>query len=138
MFISGACHCGSIKYQAAVNPEQVIICHCEDCQQLSGSAFRTVVMSKEVTFIQGTPKEYIKIAESGNRRAQGFCGDCGSALYATSVDHPSINTTKVYGLRVGTIKEKNQLTPKVHIWCRSAQAWLKQMPTMKMFDCGPN
>ena len=43
MKIDGSCHCGRIRYEAEVDPAKVVICHCTDCQTLSGSAFRTVV-----------------------------------------------------------------------------------------------
>ena len=31
MKVDGACHCGSIRYEAEVDPAKVIICHCTDC-----------------------------------------------------------------------------------------------------------
>jgi hypothetical protein len=43
MIIDGACHCGLIKYEAEIDPEKVRVCHCTDCQSLTGSAFRVVV-----------------------------------------------------------------------------------------------
>ena len=50
MKIDGACHCGYITYEAESDPEKVMICHCTDCQTLSGSAFRTVALTRENTF----------------------------------------------------------------------------------------
>ena len=50
MKIDGACHCGDITYEADIDPENVVICHCTDCQTLSGSAFRTVALTREGTF----------------------------------------------------------------------------------------
>ncbi|MEO1544948.1 MAG: GFA family protein, partial [Pseudomonadota bacterium] len=44
MKITGGCHCGKITYEAVINLENVVVCHCTDCQRLSGSAFRTVAM----------------------------------------------------------------------------------------------
>ncbi|MEE9586606.1 MAG: GFA family protein, partial [Hyphomicrobiaceae bacterium] len=38
MKIDGSCHCGFIKYQAEVDPEGVYVCHCTDCQSISGGA----------------------------------------------------------------------------------------------------
>ena len=46
MKIDGACHCGRISYEAEIDPADVTICHCTDCQTLSGSAFRTVVPAR--------------------------------------------------------------------------------------------
>ena len=40
MKIDGACHCGAIAYQAEIDPQRVRLCHCTDCQVLTGSAFR--------------------------------------------------------------------------------------------------
>lgn len=133
--INGGCHCGEIKFEATVNEEKVILCHCSDCQTLSGTAFRSVVMSKPdgLVFTKGTPKEYVKIAESGNQRAQGFCQNCGSAIYATSVD--TIN--RVYGIRVGCVEQRNELIPSCQIWCRSSVPWIKEIADLPSFDTVP-
>ena len=150
MKVTGGCHCGAIKYQAQVNEQKVMICHCTDCQVLSGSAFRTIVISEAdgLSFTHGQPKEYIKVAESGNKRAQGFCGDCGSALYATSVtkevngdeangDETNDGEPKIYGIRLGTVDQKAVLTPNAQIWCRSASSWLGNMADIKSFSTVP-
>ena len=109
MKIQGGCHCGYITYEAEIDPNNVSICHCTDCQTLSGSAYRTNVRATKDTFklLTGQPKVYIKTAESGNKRAQGFCPECGSPIYATSATDP-----QVYGLRVGTIRQRAELRPK--------------------------
>ena len=130
--ITGGCHCGAIAFEANINTNNVLICHCIDCQKLSGTAFRTVVVSEPngVNFTKGKVKEYIKIAESGNERAQGFCENCGSALYATSVD----TNNRVYGLRVGSIDQRNELVPTKHIWHRSSLPWLEQLHSFTIFE----
>jgi len=62
MKVDGACHSGSIRFEAEVDPAKVVICHCTDCQTLSGSTFRTVVPANEGTFrlLSGEPKVYVK------------------------------------------------------------------------------
>jgi hypothetical protein len=30
MHIDGKCHCGAIAYEAEVNPDTVVICHCAE------------------------------------------------------------------------------------------------------------
>ena len=135
MQITGSCHCGEITYSAKINAEKVLICHCSDCQVLSASAFRTVVMSypDALTFTKGTPKEYIKVADSGNQRAQGFCNNCGTGLYATSVG----TSEKIYGIRLGTVLQREQLSPKRQIWCQSAQPWLNTLSNIPKYDTTP-
>ena len=123
MKINGGCHCGNITYEAEIDPTRVIICHCTDCQTLSGSAYRTIAFCSEDSFrlLQGTPKIYIKTAESGRKRQQAFCSECGSPIYATSVgDGP-----RTYGIRAGTIQQRNELTPRQQIWSRSA--WITDL-----------
>ena len=50
MKIDGQCHCGLITYEATIDPQNVSICHCTDCQQLTGSAYRVTVSSKLTDF----------------------------------------------------------------------------------------
>lgn len=70
MNINGACHCGSITYHAEVDPEAVEVCHCTDCQTLSGSAFRVAVPAVEGSFelLTGTPRP------SGQARGRRLLG----------------------------------------------------------------
>jgi hypothetical protein len=73
MRIEGACHCGLITYEADIDPEQVEICHCTDCQSLSASAFRVVVPAAAERFsMSGEPTVYVKTAESGARTCSDF------------------------------------------------------------------
>ena len=116
MKIDGACHCKAITYEAEVDPDQVEICHCTDCQTLSASAFRVVVpvLTKDFRILTGTPKNYTKTAESRRKRWMGFCPECSTQLYATDAKGES----KVYNLRVGTIRQRGQLPPKRQNWTR--------------------
>jgi hypothetical protein len=132
MKIDGACHCGAITYEAEIDPAGVRLCHCTDCQTPSGSAFRVTVSAAEGSFslLSGHPVIYIKTADSGAKRAHGFCGDCGTPIYATSVgDGP-----KKYGLRVGTIRQRPELRPNRQYWCRSALGWVMDLRRLARFD----
>ena len=79
MHIDGGCHCGNISYEAEIDPEKVIVCHCTDCQELSGTAFRTVVFVPESQFNllvqsqQPDPKglEVRRIHSASRRRLDG-------------------------------------------------------------------
>ena len=72
MKIDGRCHCGYITYEAEIDPDKTLICHCTDCQTLSGSAFRVVAYTREDAFklLSGELKIYVKTSESGNKRPQ--------------------------------------------------------------------
>src|ERR1700761_4338929 len=131
MKVEGQCHCGQIPFEAEIDPNTVGICHCTDCQTLTGSAYRVTARAPATQFVlrSGTPKIYIKTAESGNQRAHGFCGNCGTPLYATDVHEP-----RAYGIRVGTLKQRADLPPQRQIWYRSALDWsadLRDLPQIE-------
>ena len=130
MKIDGGCHCGKITFEAEVDPENASICHCTDCQQLTGTAFRTSVRAQLGTFkiLTGEPKVYVKTGESGNRRAQGFCANCGSPIYATAAE---ADEPRSYNIRLGLVRQRDQFVPKVQIWSRSAQPWLGELGTIR-------
>lgn len=120
MRVEGRCHCGAISYEAVVDPARVTICHCSDCQMLSGSAYRvTVPTSKEdLVLLAGQPKVYIKTADSGARRAHSFCGDCGAPVHSAAKVDP-----KSYSLRVGCLAQRAELVPVRQQWCQSSLPW---------------
>lgn len=132
MHIDGGCHCGNIRYEADIEPEKVIVCHCTDCQALSGTAFRTVVFVPESAFtlLTGNLKTYVKIADSGNKRAMMFCPVCGTQIYATSVD----GDDRTLGLRVGTARQRRELRPQKQFWCRSALDWVNDLGAMERME----
>jgi hypothetical protein len=134
MRIDGACHCKAITYEAEIDPNEVEICHCTDCQVTSASAFRVVVpaLAEHFRILTGKPKNYTKIAESGRKRWLGFCSECGTQIYATSADEE----TKVYNVRVGTVRQRNQLPPKHQYWCQSALPWVQDISSLPKFDKG--
>ncbi len=132
MHITGQCHCGAISFTALIDPAKVMACHCSDCQQFSGSPFRAVVpVPVDQIKLTGQPKAYVKVAESGNRRAQTFCPNCGTQLYAGEPDAP-----KVLNLRLGCVNERAQLKPRVQIWGTSALPWLAELHDTPMHSKG--
>jgi hypothetical protein len=132
MKIEGRCHCGNLRYVAEVDPDKVEVCHCTDCQTLSGSAFRVVAPAQPGTFklVSGEPKTYVKTAESGNRRVQAFCPNCGTSLYAHALAGDPHIRPPIVGLRVGAIVQRAQLTPKTQYWTRSRQHWVTEMASL--------
>jgi hypothetical protein len=131
MKIDGRCHCGFITYEAEAEPANVAICHCTDCQTLSGSAFRTVIRAGDTfRLLSGQPTIYVKTAESGSKRAQAFCPRCGSPIYATSAEEGP----KSYSVRAGTVRQRDQFIPKVQIWARSRQKWVTELGSIRMVD----
>ena len=49
----------------------------------------------------GQPKIYVKTAESGAKRAQRFCPECGTSIYSAAVTDPQI-----FNIRLGTARQR--------------------------------
>lgn len=126
MHINGNCHCGAISFTAEIDPSKVVVCHCTDCQVLSGSPLRCVVTAPTDKFsLRGEPKAYVKLAQSGNRRAQMFCPECGTPLFAAAPENPAS-----VSIRLGCVEQRAQLVPAMQIWQHSALPWLDELPAI--------
>ncbi len=125
MKIDGKCFCGHVTYDAEVDADRVAVCHCTDCQNHSGSAFGVVVRVVNDSFElkSGKLKTFHKIADSGTKRALAFCPECGTRIYAKTVGEG----LDFFGLRVGTITQRDLLPPKIQVWCRSTLSWVEDL-----------
>ena len=134
MKIDGACLCGQFRYEAEINPDNVAVCHCTDCQVHSATAFRVgaMVAVDKFKIVAGVLKTYVKTAESGSKRALSFCPDCGTSIHGADPVSP-----KHYSLRLGTARQWPQLEPKLQMWRRSAVNWLSRVDGLKSFDTQP-
>lgn len=135
MKIDGACYCGAIAYEAEVEPGTTSVCHCNDCQGQSGSAFRANIPAPASSFqiTRGTPRTFIKTAASGNQRVLAFCDVCGTSLYACAVTDPTS-----YSLRIGTVRQRQELgTPQREIWTCRRHAWVALPEGIPSFEGQP-
>jgi hypothetical protein len=123
MKIDGKCHCGFITIEGEADPDKVAICHCTDCQTSTGTAFRISVPVPGAAFkMTGQPSTYLKTtADSGKPRLQAFCPRCGSPIYSTT---PGDGVQPSYTVRVGLLRQRDQLPPQKQIWWRSARPWV--------------
>jgi hypothetical protein len=126
MRIDGSCHCGFITIEGEADPDKTQICHCTDCQTGTGSAFRVSIPVPGTTFkMTGQPSLYLKTtAESGRPRVQAFCPKCGSPIYSTT---PGDTVQPSYTVRVGILRQRDQLIPRRQLWFRSARSWVTEL-----------
>ena len=67
----------------------------------------------------------MKVADSGNRRQQGFCPTCGTQIFSAAEHRVPEG---MISLRVGTIDQRAQLVPQSQIFMRSALPWVPTLP----------
>ena len=129
MRITGGCFCKKIRYTANIDPKTVTICHCTDCQINSGTAYGVVVSVTNEEFIleDGKLTYFEKIADSGARRSLAFCSSCGTRIYAKPADEKPGH----FGIRVGTVDQRESLISRQQAWFNSALDWVTDITNLK-------
>ncbi|MGE0748834.1 MAG: GFA family protein, partial [Rhodospirillales bacterium] len=73
--------------------------------------------------LTGTPRRYVKTADSGARRVHAFCENCGSPVYSCAEHDPP-----TYTLRIGALTPRPALgRPARQIWTRRRLAWMQPL-----------
>jgi hypothetical protein len=102
------------------------------CRCASGSSFATnaSVLTEDFRILDGHAmiKEYE--SSPGNRRA--FCSKCGSPIYGTFVDIPTVRR-----VRLGTLDNVGGVKPVAHIWTGSKSDWFEITDELEQFEQEP-
>lgn len=134
MSMTGGCLCGAIRYEVSADPMFQAICHCRDCQYVSGGAPANVILTPAaaITLTKGQTRVYWMEAESGARIGREFCENCGTPLFSELESQPQMKVIKVGGL-----DDPSAFAPALHIWTGSAQPWHRLNPDLPKFPKGP-
>ena len=133
--ISGKCLCGSIQYASDAEPVFTIVCHCNDCQRQTGTAFSmTVGVPKQALVFKNEDrlKEYVGEAATGKKVQRKFCEDCGSPIISEIEVMPDL-----YMVKAGTLNDKSWLKPTHQFWCSSKHPWLELSEELEKHDRNP-
>ncbi len=91
------------------------------------------IVDEESRLLGGELKTYEKFADRGTVRALTFCPECGTRIHAKTVGEGS----SIFGLRVGTVRQRDKLKPRRRVWCRSAQDWVSDLRSIPQIDKQP-
>jgi hypothetical protein len=130
--LNGECLCGKVKYQLEDKFNAFYLCHCKQCQQLTGSAFASNMFTdpENITWLQG--KDNISSYEHPTRNfSKSFCITCGSAV-------PYINKSrKSLIVPAGSLKDKPNITPQANIFDLEKACWLDEGINAQIFEGFP-
>lgn len=115
---TGGCLCGAVRYRATADPIRAVICHCETCRRVSGSAFLSFVHFPKASFTwtSGEPTRY----RSSAFAERGFCPDCGSTLSM----HEEVLGDRVQ-VSLGSLDRPEDVRPVDHVWTENQLPWLE-------------
>lgn len=131
---TGSCQCGQICYEIHAQPLTLYLCHCKECQKQSSSAFgmSMTVLRNAVIIVQGQPKTWTRIADSGRDVTCSFCGNCGTRLF-----HDRAYNPETINVKAGTLNDMSGLYPVGHLWTSSAQPWMPLSDQMLNYEGQP-
>ena len=119
MEYTGKCLCGKIRFRISARPIAMRLCWCRDCQYLAaGNATVNVVFPSDALTVEGEPRDYVSLADSGNRMHRRFCPDCGTALFSAAESRPHLVI-----VRNGALDDTSLQSPGATIWTASAPEW---------------
>ena|ERR1700730_11660133 len=130
--LNGRCLCGAIRFEIDGRLGPVIYCHCSMCRHASGSSFATNASVRTEEFRIVTGCELIKEYESSAGNLRAFCSRCGSPLYGTEAEVPSIRR-----VRLGTLDNAEGAKSVAHIWTGSKSDWFDITDHLERFEQEP-
>lgn len=128
----GGCGCGQVRYRVTGEPIFVNNCHCRQCQQQTGgtSVVNAFYEEERLEILDGNLTEHVVTAGSGGPHTICRCDNCGVALWSY---YPRLGRLGV-GIRVGTMDEKDSLTPVAAIFVSEKMPWVTLPEGLPHFD----
>ena len=119
--LSGGCLCGAVRYEC--DSEKIMasaICHCRDCQYVSGGGPANIVGVPDPAFelLKGETKGFTVKSEGGNDVTRHFCAECGTPMFSELSTAPGLKIIKV-----GTFDDPGSFKPQMTVWTSSAPPW---------------
>jgi hypothetical protein len=133
--ISGHCLCGNVTYSADAEPVAQALCHCEDCQRQTGTAFSIVIgVPTDAFTVEGDTLSWYETtgAVHGTPTRRHFCSNCGSPIFSSVEVAPNL----VY-IKAGTLDDPSWLVPTMEVFTRSAQPWAPRLHEGMKFETMP-
>lgn len=108
---TGACACGSVKYEITSEPTNVTFCHCSKCRRWHGHVGAYIGVDRAgFRLVEQRGLKWWPLNPTVRR---GFCGECGSSLFWDEDGESKISVCP------GTMDAPTGLTAKAHIFVGS-------------------
>ncbi len=115
----GGCFCGAVRYRA-LRPIDVAICHCRDCQRVSGAPMLAWVEigKADLEWTHGTPSYYHHTSDWHTPIRRAFCNQCGTSLTYEREGSAELDVT------VASMDAPESVRPTHHVYASSQMPWL--------------
>lgn len=117
--LDGGCICGQLRYRVNDTPLAVLMCHCRNCQQRTGSAFSLSMLTFRKDFATSGETLWRDLpGGSGALHRQHICPQCFTRTHTEMLAHPDI-----INVRPGTLDNPAVATPIAQVWTSLAHPW---------------
>jgi hypothetical protein len=115
--LHGRCLCGAVRFEVRAPFISAGYCHCHRCQRRTGGSgsASAQIATADLEFVSGA--ELIRAWKPDDGKPKAYCGECGGALFAGSLDG------EVVAIRLGAVEGDPGIRPERHQWVSSAVAW---------------
>jgi hypothetical protein len=131
--INGGCLCGAIEFELDQDFKAFYLCHCKQCQTLTGSAFASNLLThpQNISWLKGI--DSVVVYEHPDRAfSKSFCKSCGSAV-------PFVNKTLTSLIvPAGSLKSEIREKVQANIFVSEKACWASLEPEVKNFELFPD
>ena len=130
MTMTGGCQCGALRYRAEGEPLIQGLCHCRNCQRISGAGHvGFICFSEGDVTLEGPTRSYSLTGGSGRTATRYSCPACRSGVFGRAEVMPGqIN------LYAGSLDDTALFEPKIAIFARRRPPWAAIPPGLRVFD----
>ena len=132
--ITGGCLCGALRYRADGEPLSQGLCHCRNCQRLSGAGHvGWLCFTEAAVSVEGEARAYAMTGGSGATATRYSCPTCHSIVFGRAEVMPGR-----LNLYAGSLDDTAQFKPTMAIFVRSRPPWDDSSRGLTCFETVPS
>lgn len=128
--ITGACHCGTVQWQATLPSQIALNCHCTICRSLSGADYSSWVIFPDEQFELLSGADSTTTYQITETYERTFCNQCGSTVSC-------VNNAKfpqhTY-IAKGNITSPYDRGPDIQVYTPDKAAWVTIDESIPVFN----
>ena len=127
--INGSCLCGQVTFQMDDDFRTYNLCHCSQCQKISGSAHMSNLFTRpqNIEWLSGQD-HIVRYDVPGRQIRSEFCDKCGSPVpYITHSEQNLI-------VPAGALESAPSMSPEQVIFWHERMEWYEDVEKVDKFD----
>jgi hypothetical protein len=116
--VTGACGCGTVRFEVTEPFAGATYCHCTRCQRRTGTGASANARVSADAFHILSGEDRIRSWAPPDGAEKFFCGDCGSALFSRNPASP-----ETVGVRLGVLDGDPGIRPSARQFTAYAAVW---------------